>query len=359
MEAKESKQLSKKQDFGAPKPNGTGTSFDVNPLLTARTSTKTISKKKEPKPLLSATDKVILVAGQSQYTNSVHIHKPRTRSRSKQRNGESPAPAVPPSSDLIQIITSCNPPCVSKRTGVVPPGTRQIHVQPLLVLDLNGIVCHRIRKKPGSPWLPSNAYRPALDKIIAMTPIIPRPDLGAFLEFLDHHFCLAIWTSAKAKTAKALVQELFPTAITKRLLFVWAQHNCDAEQTQGDVADVIYRKDLGKVWREFPLWNQHNTLQLDDSPEKCRTWQENVVHPPALNGRALLWHRDEAEPVLSDEENVRQQDEFYKRLLHYWQEHSVTQEWDTEGQDALLVSGVGHAEFLRKHAVGPMGWIKR
>ena len=83
-----------------------------------------------------------------------------------------------------------------------------IRVQPLLILDLNGILCHRDRKKkksrPGG--VPGVLRR--FTGIVAQTPIIPRTDLLLFLHFLDCHFCLAIWSSAKPKTAKILLDLL-------------------------------------------------------------------------------------------------------------------------------------------------------
>ena len=130
-----------------------------------------------------------------------------------------------------------------------------IKVQPLLVLDLNGILCFRDRKRRRRPpKLKTNAsaatnrttdptshwrMRQSIGTV-AMTPVVPRSDLYGFLDYLDRHFCLAVWTSAKAKTAKKLLDLLLgdprtprnnrdyrPTsAIRKRFLFVWNQCQC-------------------------------------------------------------------------------------------------------------------------------------
>ena len=48
---------------------------------------------------------------------------------------------------------------------------------------------------------------------VAGTPIIQRTDLNSFLSFLDQHFTLAVWTSAKKRTADSLVDLLFPRDI--------------------------------------------------------------------------------------------------------------------------------------------------
>jgi len=285
--------------------------------------------------------------------------------------------------------------------SMMMPMTTRIYIKPLFVLDLNGILCHRIRRNnlnnlpgdggpderrtPSPPW---SAYRPTTGPRIATTPVVPRPHLDSFLEFLDRHFCLAVWTSGKAKTARALVRALVPQPIADRLLFVWAQHHCQVVEPPSSSSSplhpsqVVYKKDLSRVWQEFPLWNHSNTLLLDDSPDKCVAWRENALHPPRLHG--LRWRcgveKEEEEPwsssssssggaaeirTMSDEDNVAQQQIFLEQLVQHWREHPVTQEWDCEAQDAVWQQQPGGTDnidggllqqFLRRHAVGHMGW---
>lgn len=292
----------------------------------------------------------------------------------------------------------------------LPAPPIQIFVKPLLVLDLNGILCFRVRRSwpgnsrdrngksstttitakshlpPPPPKTAASFYRPQLGPIIAMTPVIPRPNLLDFMHFVDQHFCLAIWTSAKAKTAKALVELLIPEPIRRRLLFVWAQHHCQVDSQQQlsqsfipvaaaaaastktdtpDPSSVVYKKDLGHVWREFPLWNQSNTLLMDDSPDKCVAWQENAIHPPALHGKtmaacsssssvAIEQHNNGVE--MTDEDNVARQQVFFERLVQHWRDNSSVHDWDGENVIALATNGEGHFRFLQEHAVGHMGW---
>jgi NLI interacting factor-like phosphatase len=284
----------------------------------------------------------------------------------------------------VVVTTTCCLPRIDashRDTCDDDPAIARVYVKPLLVLDLNGILCYRLRREPGVDPLPLKAYRPQMGPKIAMTPVISRPDRQSFLEYLDQHFVLAIWTSAKAKTAKALVKLLVPDAISRKLLFVWAQHNCqvDPEAQTGLVhqsdpcptpklampAKVLYKKDLGQVWKEFPLWNQSNTLLMDDSPNKCMAWQENAVHPPALHGRHFRPMSSMqptaavgAQPslVMSDEENVEWQRQFFERLVGYWKENSTEHDWDWEAGDACVVNGEGHLQFLGKYAGSHMGW---
>lgn len=207
-----------------------------------------------------------------------------------------------------------------------------IFVKPLLVLDLNGVLCHRYRRyevpimilnaldrhnnqQVGNQPVNDNAsmcetantdgaataigpndaeatskrievrslYRNSIAHI-AGTPIIPRENLDSFLTMLDQSFTLAVWTSAKLNTAKQMVTALIPPAVRSRLMFVWGQNRC--QRAQGIVdRRPIFRKPLSKVWDAYPIWNEHNTLMIDDSPEKCpEKYIMNTLHPPAISG---------------------------------------------------------------------------
>jgi hypothetical protein len=266
---------------------------------------------------------------------------------------------------VIQVITQApvHPQPPSPTFGThhdAPFGTATIQVQPLLILDMNGILCHRYRNN--KTLLDISHFRPSLDTI-ALTPIIPRTDLTEFLHYLDAHFCLAIWTSAKRKNAHRLVQALIPTPIAERLLFLWDQSDCiplaAATTDQWNVPTFV--KDLSKVWKRYPLWNTSNTLLIDDSPEKCLYWRENAVHPPAINGLRSMDDVDmdnvDHSLLLSDESNQQMQLHFFQRLAQHWQENPIVHTWEEEGEDVIIDSNsMAQMNFLQQHAVGHMGW---
>ena len=104
------------------------------------------------------------------------------------------------------------------------PQETVVNVKPLIVLDLNGILCHRVRQRiPASNT--KTIFRPSVGNI-ANTEIIPRSDLHEFLTLLHNHFCLAVWTSATRKTANFLVKLLFPDEMRERLVFIWHRNFC-------------------------------------------------------------------------------------------------------------------------------------
>lgn len=265
-------------------------------------------KPKKPKRVpvpLSPSEKLLKCAQDYHFSGSVQYWHHESHEEQKKHN------------DLIQVSTYCR--CKPRPSHLA---SKWIHVQPLLILDLNGILCHRIRH-PASP----SSYRPSAAHI-ANTPVIARVDLVPFLTFLDAHFTLAVWTSAKNKTAKQLVSLLFPIPVKERLLFIWGQQKCDAISIQGK-EEPLFQKPLSRVWNEYPLWNTTNTLLLDDSPKKCPNFA-NTLHPPRLDGRL---HGK------LDLENEKLQFQFFQQL--------VTAFDDDPGDVGL---------FLQKCGGGHMGW---
>lgn len=231
-----------------------------------------------------------------------------------------------------------------------------ILVRPLLVLDLNGILCHRIRR--GRPPPPAH-YREAVTTV-ANTPIIPRSDLIPFLRMLQRHFSLAIWTSAKAKTASQLLNKLLPPELASTFLFVYAQHHCrsipsgdtnpsaPAHETDGsggasnrsqvgwdEYEKPVFEKDLSVVWESFPLWNANNTVLYDDSPEKCLQWQSNAIHPPPLTGTHL------------DDPVQEQQAALLRQLAEHWTNDPGVLVWEADGGDSIWFRSSHQSRWLR------------
>jgi len=296
--------------------------------LSSRPGKNRLRKMKYQQKQLEPIDYLPIAAQNAKFTQSVVMDESLLVVRKEEDTKHSSTNRV------VQVITS----------SVLPASTDKstIHIQPLLVLDLNGILCHRIRRHKMTH--PISSYRSSIAHI-ATTPIIPRTNINEFLTFLDQHFCLAVWTSAKAKTATQLIQKLIPSDIAQRLLFVWAQHHCDSIHTD-DNDGPIFEKDLSQVWKEYPLWNVSNTLLMDDSPDKCTRWHENAIHPPPLDG--LL--------ATNDEMNVQRQQIFLEELVQHWTDCNVTQVWDEESGDATLSDSTQQVRFLQEHAVEHMGW---
>ena len=254
---------------------------------------------------------------------------------------------------MIEAVSISSGAVVGAGTGkgefLAPNGEGK--VSPLLNNDVgNGDKSSRKMQK--------DRYREPLGHI-AGTPIIPRSDLFKLLRYLSEHYTLAVWTSATRRTARGLIQMLFPEDVARRLLFVWSQEKCRWETnksvTSADRANgassTLFIKKLSQVWEAFPLWDSSNSLLIDDSPEKCpEQFLKNTVHPPALSG----FVDDEAQ----DEENQEKQMTFFIKLAEFWREENQTDQVAAASNEAIE-SGVGknnQVEFLVSHGIGHMGW---
>lgn len=197
-------------------------------------------------------------------------------------------------SDKPHPSTSCSTIAGTFPSGIIPSLSNhetKIIVKPLIVLDLNGILCRRVRyssdEKNGqnqSKYFSVDDrenFRPFIGNV-AGTPVIARSDLCTFLKLLDKNFALAVWSSAKQKTVTRLIDLLFPKSITERLLFKWGQDRCQTKNTKSN--EPIFTKPLSKIWKNYPLWGEWNTLLIDDSPDKCVDFSMNTIIPPSITG---------------------------------------------------------------------------
>lgn len=87
------------------------------------------------------------------------------------------------------------------------PVRSTIHVKPLIILDINGILCHRIRTSQSSSSASNGtseqlSYRPAVARV-ANTDVVPRSDLLQFLLLLQNYFCLAVCEYVSSITSYA------------------------------------------------------------------------------------------------------------------------------------------------------------
>jgi hypothetical protein len=177
--------------------------------LPKRTKVKIPRRQQQLNPI----ERALECASKALHTQAVSIHLPDHQDASS-------------SLSSLQVITSSSFPTNQQHLHHSLSSTPTIYVKPLLVLDLNGILCYRIRKGRDVDW----AHLPFRSSVghVAMTSIVPRTNLYGFLSCLEAHFTLAIWTSAKERTAKDLIEMLFPAPLVEKLLFVWSQSRCEA-----------------------------------------------------------------------------------------------------------------------------------
>ncbi|KAI9338203.1 HAD-like domain-containing protein [Obelidium mucronatum] len=179
----------------------------------------------------------------------------------------------------------------------------------LIVLDLNGTLIDRLAKGPERTLANRNPLCPKEpDLTLNGNKVFLRPYLDVFLQFLFDNFHVSAWTSATPKNSVPLVDFIFePFGGAAPLDFVWDRTKCIIEPAPGKEYNSV--KDLTRIWldkstrrnkspsvasgeednveqesEEFVnkegIWNQHNTILVDDSASKsCRTPLNHLLIP--------------------------------------------------------------------------------
>ncbi|CAF1059357.1 unnamed protein product [Adineta ricciae] len=151
-------------------------------------------------------------------------------------------------------------------------------VKRLIILDLNGLLIHRLYK---SDYVKNKRFFEEQYRLGHLTRPEPkgnfavwfRPHVKSFLDWLLEHFHVAIWSSVLQHNIAPIVESLFPDEHERdRLLFWWNQDNCFVEEdpTATDPKKMkSFYKRLTSVWdtveiNERWLINQPNDVQLTD-----------------------------------------------------------------------------------------------
>jgi len=105
--------------------------------------------------------------------------------------------------------------------------------------------------------------------------VYKRPSVDSFLEGCHARFArVAVWTSASATYAAAVVAHLFPER-GEWLTFVWSGERC-TERYDHETGESVSCKDMGKLRRRLRV-DLATVIAVDDSPEKHRRGYGNLV----------------------------------------------------------------------------------
>lgn len=134
--------------------------------------------------------------------------------------------------------------------------------KPLVVLDLNGVLIHRVhesflKNKNKSTFVTPNGYH-----------VFVRPYVKGFLTFLFKHFDVAVWTCMNKQNANFVLERLLTRTQKNLLKFVYTQKECDLE-------DQLFYKRISKL-----PYKTNNVVFIDDSPHKVRyNPPYTAIHP--------------------------------------------------------------------------------
>lgn len=149
----------------------------------------------------------------------------------------------------------------------LPPVIRSPPSRLLVVIDLNGTLLHR-----------PDRYNP--------TKFISRPSVLFFLQYLLQNHKVLVWSSSKPANVRAMCQQLLTQDKAAQLVDVWGRDKLRLTPAQSKQNVQVY-KQLAWVWEddfiqassaEFEdVWDQSNTVLLDDSIEKAAGEPFNLI----------------------------------------------------------------------------------
>ncbi|ONI18996.1 hypothetical protein PRUPE_3G252300 [Prunus persica] len=139
----------------------------------------------------------------------------------------------------------------------------------LLILDINGLLADIVSPPPKGL---------ASDKRIAGRAIFKRPFYLDFLKFCFEHFEVGVWSSRSKRIVERVLDYLMGD-MKHKLLFCWDLSHCTATgfRTLENRHKTLVFKELRRIWEkhdpslpwEKGIYNESNTLLLDDSPYKA------------------------------------------------------------------------------------------
>ena len=106
----------------------------------------------------------------------------------------------------------------------------------LLILDLDETLIHASESSLATPH----------DFEVGPYFVYKRPGLAQFLETVNKHFELAVWTSSTKSYAEPIVENIFPPNVS--LSFVWSRERC-TWRFDPEFFDHEWTKNLAKVKR--------------------------------------------------------------------------------------------------------------
>lgn len=144
----------------------------------------------------------------------------------------------------------------------------------LVVIDLNGTLLYRPNRKVPSRF-------------------VARPHARGFLAYCIDTFHVVIWSSAREQNVVSMCENLLTPDQRGRVLAVWGRDNFGLSRADYARRVQCYKR-LTRVWAAegiasaHPLggvWDQGNTVLIDDSAEKARSEPFNAVQIPEFLGK--------------------------------------------------------------------------
>ena len=218
--------------------------------------------------------------------------------------------------------------------------SRPVAPKKLLILDVNGLLLHRIYK--ASPE--ARALGAVAD--VGHFTVFLRPHVREFLEWCKRHFHIALWGTALVENITPLLRLLDFEGVP---VVVYGQGDCTCTGLRDPLtpAKFLYVKPLRRLWNdprvaEIGDFDATNTLLLDDAPYKAAyNPPHTCVSPASWSATDPAW-RSRVDDALSADGWIRQflleyrGAEDGRDVVRAWHATPDSSRWKCPSQCALL-----------------------
>ena len=145
----------------------------------------------------------------------------------------------------------------------------------LVVIDLNGTLLHRPSRKRPSKF-------------------VERPFAKDFVRYCLEHFKVVIWSSARPLNVDLMCKQLLTADQLNQVVAIWGRDKFGLTQHDYNARVQCYKR-LTRLWADESVkahpagengevWDQGNTVLIDDSAEKARSEPYNCITLPEFVG---------------------------------------------------------------------------
>ncbi|KAL2135341.1 hypothetical protein VTI74DRAFT_8867 [Chaetomium olivicolor] len=209
--------------------------------------------------------------------------KTKTRGAAETNAAQTNAAQRPPQPDRDAIsapsaasggVPSPSPSYLSR--ALLPPTPSSSRQPILVIIDLNGTLLYRPQKRSPSKFVERPLARTFLQHVLA-----------------KHH--VVIWSSARPENVERMCAQLLSRSDLDRVIAVWGRDRFGLTRDDYNRRTQCYKR-LTRLWSDpvvgasHPnaaqggMWDQGNTVLIDDSAEKARSEPHNAVTLPEFAG---------------------------------------------------------------------------
>lgn len=182
------------------------------------------------------------------------------------------------------------------------------------------------------------------------TVMTPRPNVSQFLAYCLKHHTIVVWSSARRRNVSKMISQLFTSDQIPQLAAIWSRE--DSRLGEFFDENIQAYKQLHWLWdnpkvqasasrshhlalpsteqpaQRLDVWNQTNTVLVDDSLDKADSEPYNLIQIEEFTGDVGNSHDDVLGAILAYIENLAWERDVSSAIRHMPFECARGQKWD-------------------------------